>query len=301
VLFRSRLGRWDPIIALGGGIVGDVAGFVAATYRRGVPVIQCPTTLLSMVDASVGGKTGVNLETDGVLRKNMAGSFWQPRAVIADTETLASLEPRVLRAGLGECLKHGLLSGETDPKLYDWTIEHLDEIRALDRATLVELVARNVAHKASVVLADEREESAHGVGRAALNLGHTFAHVIETIPHLSPTNDDADSPLMHGEAVLLGLVASAAVSVSLGKFDAEKAEALRSRIESLGVCTRLRGLPENAELIERMHSDKKVRGNQLRLILPTNRGTAEMISLGASPTSPDPAIANAGWDAVRGD
>ncbi|MCA9311220.1 MAG: iron-containing alcohol dehydrogenase, partial [Phycisphaerales bacterium] len=172
---RARLERRDPVIALGGGIVGDVTGFVAASYRRGVPFIQCPTTLLAMVDASVGGKTGVNLVIGGALRKNMVGAFWQPRTVLADIATLASLPERERRAGLAECLKHGLICAATDPALFDWTVAHADAIARLDAPALTELVTRNVAVKAAVVAGDEREEASSG-GRALLNLGHTFGH-----------------------------------------------------------------------------------------------------------------------------
>jgi len=290
---RAGLSRWDAVIALGGGIVGDVAGFVGATYRRGVRVVQCPTTLLAMVDASVGGKTGVNLDIDGTLRKNIVGSFWQPEAVIADTDTLASLDPRVLRAGLGECLKHGLLCADTDPELWNWTISSFESVIRLDQSALVELVARNVAVKAGVVIGDEREQSADGPGRAALNLGHTFAHAIETIPHLSPTNMQGASPLMHGEAVLYGLIAASAVSESLGSIDPGATDRIRKTITHLGLEPRLDGLPDNDELFERMTSDKKVRSGLLRLVIPRRDGRVELV------TANDSSVVSSGWDAIR--
>jgi 3-dehydroquinate synthetase len=209
---RARMDRSEPLITLGGGIIGDLAGFAAAIYRRGVPVVQCPTTLLSMVDASVGGKTGVNLavgEGPGSLKKNMVGAFHQPRLVAADVDTLTSLADRPFRAGLAECIKHGMIAGDWgDPGLLDWTIQAIPAALARDSATLTELVMRNVAVKAAVVGRDEREEAPQG-GRALLNLGHTFAHAIETLPSLSPDGDLNKAPLQHGEAVALGLVAAA--------------------------------------------------------------------------------------------
>src|SRR5262249_55537754 len=157
---RHKLERSDLVIALGGGLTGDVAGFAAATYRRGLPIIQCPTTLLAMVDASVGGKTGVNLElTPGDLKKNMVGAFHQPSAVIADVNVLTSLPDRTFRAGLAECLKHSMLSADFgDPGLQDWMLAQRDPLLRRVPATLTELVHRNVTVKAAVVGRDEREE-----------------------------------------------------------------------------------------------------------------------------------------------
>jgi 3-dehydroquinate synthetase len=207
-LASTRHERRDPVIALGGGITGDLAGFVAASYRRGVPIIQCPTTLLSMVDASVGGKTGVNLSLQGChgqrsesssavgrgerltdspaqatpprpsalavapsevsLLKNLVGAFHQPALVLADTSVLASLPDRHLRAGLAECIKHSLISHATDPALFDWTTGHLPLIRARDPAALAELIERNIRVKASFVEGDEREEKPSSEGGRAL-------------------------------------------------------------------------------------------------------------------------------------
>src|ERR1043165_4531546 len=207
---EHRLERTDAVIALGGGIVGDLAGFAAATYRRGIPFVQCPTTLLAMVDASVGGKTAVNLlAADGALLKNAAGAFHQPRAVLVDLETLLSLPDRTYRAGLAECVKHSMIAGDfNDAALADWTEANRQPILARDPGALATLIARNVAIKAAVVERDEREEAADA-GRALLNLGHTFAHAIETIRTLSPDGDPGHAPLHHGEAVALGLIAAA--------------------------------------------------------------------------------------------
>lgn len=277
-LLSSRHERNDPVIALGGGIVGDVAGFAAAIYRRGVPVVQCPTTLLSMVDASVGGKTGVNLHASaprsssgisaGELKKNMVGAFHQPVLVAADVRTLSSLPVRERRAGLAECVKHGLLAGDFDDAgLFDWIAAAAAQVDALDEPTLVELVARNVAIKARVVAGDEREEAPDAAGgRALLNLGHTFGHAIETLPGISPRGESP--PLKHGEAVALGVTAACGVSVRRGWMtDAERSEVVRV-LKSLQLPTTLTHLPESSSIIARMRDDKKVVGDRLRLVLP---------------------------------
>ncbi len=274
----TRHERTDPVIAIGGGIVGDVAGFVAATYRRGVPVIQCPTTLLSMVDASVGGKTGVNLTLDGHLLKNMAGAFWQPRLVIADIAALRSLPDRQLRAGFAECLKHGLIAATTDAELFDWTIANLPRLHCRDEQCLSELVTRNVAVKARVVETDEREEAISKGGRALLNLGHTFAHAIETIPHLSPDGDPAKAPLLHGEAVAIGLVAAAATSAHFGNLDRSTESVIRDAVAQAGLPIALAGLPSDDEILSSMHHDKKVTGGRLRLVLPVESDGAIVIN-----------------------
>lgn len=280
--------RTDPVVALGGGVVGDIAGFVAAIYRRGVPVIQCPTTLLAMVDASVGGKTGVNLHlrsAAGMLAKNLVGSFWQPSLVIADVRTLDSLSERHLRAGLAECLKHGLLgagldaaSSGHDPELFRWTSQSAIKIRMGDGALRQELVARNVRIKASVVAGDEREEAPSSAGgRALLNLGHTFGHAIETIEHLSPDGKPESAPLLHGEAVAFGLVAAAETARFLRLMSEDDAQLVRVAVERLGLESRLVGLPSDDELIARMLHDKKVASGKLRLVLPTSLGVSRVV------------------------
>lgn len=286
--------RRDPVIALGGGVTGDIAGFVAATWRRGVPVIQCPTTLLAMVDASVGGKTGVNIASGPDLRKNMVGAFWQPSLVLADIDALASLSERHLRSGLAECLKHGLISHATDPGLFAWTNAALVKCRMGDKAALTELVARNVGVKISFVQDDEREErpSSEG-GRALLNLGHTFAHAIETLERLSPDGLPENAPLQHGEAVALGLVAAAATSHALGMLSEGDRDAIRVAVERLGLESRLIGLPSDEELLRAMSHDKKVLAGRLRLVLPVSLGRSVVIE------DPDAAAVRAGISAIR--
>ncbi|MBL8745121.1 MAG: 3-dehydroquinate synthase [Phycisphaerae bacterium] len=294
-LASTRHERNDPIISLGGGIVGDLAGFVAATYRRGVPVVQCPTTLLSMVDASVGGKTGVNIDAEGSLKKNMVGAFWQPVLVLADTDTLGSLPERHLRSGLAECLKHALISHATDPTLFDWTLERLPDIIARRSPVLTELIARNIRVKASFVTDDEREEkpSAEG-GRALLNLGHTFAHAIETLPHLSPTGRADDRPLHHGEAVALGLLAAAHTSLSMNRLTLSQVEQVRRAVEAASLPTKVQGLPEPQALLSIMMHDKKVSSGRLRLILPVAGSRAEVV------VEPPMDAVLAGLRAIRG-
>lgn len=280
--------RTDPVIALGGGVVGDIAGFLAAIYRRGVPIIQCPTTLLAMVDAAVGGKTGVNLQlrsAAGMLAKNLVGCFWQPSLVIADVRTLESLPERHLRAGLAECVKHGMLAGGLDPAstghdpdLFRWTSDSAIKIRMGDTQLRQELVARNVRVKASVVAGDEREEAPSAAGgRALLNLGHTFGHAIETIEHLSPDGKSESAPLLHGEAVAYGLVAAAETARFLRLMSEHDAQLVRVAVERLGLESHLVGLPTDEQLIERMLHDKKVAGGKLRLVLPASLGTSRVV------------------------
>lgn len=290
----ARLDRVDPLVALGGGIVGDIAGFAAAIYRRGVPFVQCPTTLLSMVDASVGGKTGANIREGSALRKNMIGAFWQPRAVLADVTTLQSLPPRELLAGLAECLKHALIAADWgDPELLEFTLAAGPRVRALEAQALVELIARNVAIKARVVGQDEREEDPAGDGgRALLNLGHTYAHAMETLPGLT-LDTGATSPILHGEAVSLGLVAAASAAKALGVCDASVPTAVSAAAAALGLPRACSGLPDDAQLLAAMQHDKKVQGGVLRLILPTTLGRARVVE------SPDIDGVRAGWSAIR--
>jgi 3-dehydroquinate synthase len=289
---QARLERTDLVIALGGGITGDIAGFASATYRRGVPVVQCPTTLLAMVDSSVGGKTGINLDVPGSgLMKNMVGAFWQPTAVVADVELLRSLPARELRAGLAECIKHALMSADVeDPDLLEWTRTNMPRIVALDAPTLQELVARNVAAKARIVCGDEREQAKDG-GRALLNLGHTFAHAIETLPDL--TIGQTPGTLLHGEAVALGLIAAATCAAKMGLAPQAFATDVATLIRNAGLPTAVSGLPPDAEVRARMAHDKKSRAGELRLILPLGNGRAKVVS-----NPPEEAI-TAGLTAIR--
>lgn len=294
---RARLERREPVIALGGGITGDVAGFAAAVYRRGVPWINCPTTLLAMVDASVGGKTGVNLDLGAPdragFRKNMVGAFHQPRLVVADVDALSTLPDRGLRCGLAECVKHGLLSADFgDATLLEWTGANVERVLARDADALIELVARNVAVKAAVVAGDEREE-ADDHGRAVLNLGHTFGHAIEPLPGLSPAADPSDAPLRHGEAVALGLVAACRTASAIGLCEPGLEAGVRALLRRIGLPTGCAGLPPSGDLLDLMTHDKKSRGGKLRLIVPCGPGRCRVIT-----DVPRAAVA-AGWDAIR--
>ncbi|MDX2114695.1 MAG: 3-dehydroquinate synthase family protein [Planctomycetota bacterium] len=293
-LAATRHERRDPVIALGGGITGDLAGFVAAIYRRGTPVIQCPTTLLSMVDASVGGKTAVNLHDRAHLRKNLVGVFWQPAAVIADTALLATLPDRQLRAGLAECLKHALISADVDPSLADDTRADLPRLLRRDDAALQSLVLRNLRVKAHFVSEDEREEkpSAQG-GRALLNLGHTFGHAIETVPSLSPDDTPASAPLHHGEAVALGLVAAAHTAAALSLISPDAARQIASDVAAAHLPTRVRGLPADDQILASMHHDKKVQAGRLRLVLPEGPARCRVVE------DPPLAAVVAGLAAIR--
>jgi len=265
--------RRHPVVALGGGVVGDLAGFAASAYRRGVPIVQCPTTLLAMVDASVGGKAGVNLPGPagaGAL-KNMAGAFHQPVLVLADVAVLESLPVRHLRAGLAECIKHAMLCDavpQRDPGLLEVTRGALRAWKGQrpSGGLLVELIARNVALKAGVVAEDEREELTGG-GRALLNLGHTFGHAVETAP---------GSALLHGEAVGLGLIAAANTAIALRLVGSECERLTRELVEHAGLPVVVEGLAP-AQVRARMAHDKKVEGGKLRLVLPVGPGRAGVV------------------------
>lgn len=249
--------RDATLIALGGGVIGDLSGFAAACWMRGIAFVQMPTTLLAMVDSSVGGKTAVDLPSG----KNLVGAFHQPAAVIADTDTLATLPPRELRAGLAEVVKYGALG---DGAFFDWLDAHVDALLARDDATISEAIARSCAHKAAIVARDETEQGE----RALLNLGHTFGHAIET--------ELGYSGLLHGEAVALGMVLAARLSAALGVAPAGDGERLAALLRRLALPTTLpQGLnPER--LLAHMRLDKKAVSGNIRLVLWHGIGQAFM-------------------------
>jgi len=256
----ARLGatRDACVLALGGGVVGDIAGFAAACWMRGIDFIQFPTTLLAMVDSSVGGKTGV----DHPSGKNLIGAFHQPRAVIADLDTLATLPSRELRAGLAEVVKTACIG---DADFFEWLEAHADALLAADTEVLTHAIARCCRFKAGVVERDEREAGE----RALLNFGHTFGHAIET-----ETGYDA---LLHGEAVAIGMVVAARLSAQLGMGGDADTERLEALLKRLGLPTTLpTGFAPDA-LLARMHLDKKNRAGALRLILWRGIGRAEIV------------------------
>jgi len=258
-MLAAGLDRRTAVVALGGGVVGDLAGFAAAVAMRGVPFVQVPTTLLAQVDSSVGGKTGVNLKAG----KNLAGAFHQPRIVLADTDTLATLPPRELRAGYAEVAKHGLLQGA----LWDWCERHGASVVAGDTAALTHAVVESCRLKASVVAADEREESAEG-GRALLNLGHTFGHALEA-------EAGFDGSLLHGEAVAVGLGLAAALSARLGHCSQEWPSRVMAHLAECGLPARIADLPRRFAvdaLLGRMAKDKKNRDGTMRFVLMRGAG-----------------------------
>lgn len=252
-LLRLGFGRDSGIVALGGGVAGDLAGFVAATYMRGVPYVQVPTTLLAMLDASVGGKTGV----DTAEGKNLIGAFHPPAAVLADPAVLATLPEREYRSGLAEAVKHGLIA---DREYFEWIEREAGRLVARDAAALRHLVRRSVEIKAAVVSEDERE----GGRRAILNAGHTVAHAIEGA---------TEYRVPHGEAVALGLVAEAALAAGLGLATPEPGARVVALLERLGLPTRVPEPVSADGLIAAMGSDKKNRGREIRFALPREIGT----------------------------
>jgi 3-dehydroquinate synthase len=254
VLVANRFGRDCALLALGGGVVGDLAGFAAACYQRGVAFVQVPTTLLAQVDSAVGGKTGVN-HPGG---KNLIGAFHQPILVVSDTRTLATLPPRELRAGLAEVIKYALIC---DAELFDWLEAHLEELLAGEPRALAHVIKRSCEIKAAIVGRDERE---HGE-RALLNLGHSFGHAAESAT--------AYRQWLHGEAVAAGLVMAAAMSVECGLLDAPASLRVQRLIERAGLPTRIAAVSPQAAL-EHMRIDKKVLGGRLRLILLRRIGEA---------------------------
>ncbi|MEM6505914.1 MAG: 3-dehydroquinate synthase family protein [Planctomycetota bacterium] len=305
VLLDAKLERKSPVVAIGGGIVGDTAGYVAASYLRGVPFVQVPTTLLSMVDASVGGKVGVNVPQG----KNLVGAFHQPVLVCIDTDVLKTLPDRDLRCGLAECVKHGVIR---DPDLFAWIEDNVDRVLNLESGALVELVKRNVEIKAAVVMEDEKEQ---GV-RAHLNFGHTFAHAIEAsplaeakaaqpkrrrfappprfeVPKPPPEANAYEGPYAHGEAVALGMVAATTLAVSTGRCDASLLHRLIALLGRIGLPTSSDQLADTGRLMGIMQADKKVKDGQVRLVLPDRLGAVSIVS-----DTPAETIA-AAWDALR--
>jgi 3-dehydroquinate synthase len=253
-LVGKKMNRDATVLALGGGVVGDIAGFAAACYQRGVGYVQIPTTLLAQVDSSVGGKTGVN-HSGG---KNLIGAFYQPLAVIADTDTLATLPDRELRAGLAEVIKYGCV---WDPLLFDWLDRNMAKLLARDVDALTYIIARSCEIKATVVAKDERERNL----RAILNFGHTFGHAIEAAT--------AYQTYLHGEAVGLGMLIAADLSCRLGLIDAVIKDRVRDILRKAGLPTETPRVGA-AKALELMRMDKKVLAGAVRLVLLEKLGRA---------------------------
>jgi 3-dehydroquinate synthase len=267
-LLAAALGRDTTIIALGGGVVGDLAGFVAATFMRGVPYIQMPTTLLAMIDASVGGKTGV----DTPAGKNLVGAFHQPAAVVADTSMLASLPSEQLRAGFAEAIKHGVIA---DADYFERVQDAAAHLSSLDvRGDLMlDVVARSVEIKAAVVTSDERELGA----RKTLNFGHTIGHAVETCSGYS---------LLHGDAVAIGMVYESALAERLGVAESGTASRVRQAVRAAGLPDARPTTITVDAILDAARGDKKARAGRVEYALPAKIGAMAGANLGwAMPVS----------------
>lgn len=251
--------RKSAVLAVGGGVVGDLAGWVAASYARGLAFFQAPTTLLAQVDSSVGGKVGVNLPG----AKNMVGAFWQPHGVLIDVDVLSTLSDRDYRAGLAEVIKYGVIM---DADFFAQLEQQADAINARDAQTLIGVIAHSCRLKADVVEADEREESGR---RAILNYGHTFGHALE-----AATGYES---LLHGEGVAIGMVCASRLAESLGMIDAEATRRQTALLEKVGLPTTLPAEIDPVEIESLMWRDKKVQHGQLRFVLPTRIGEVQLV------------------------
>lgn len=264
-LLEARADRRTMVVALGGGVVGDIAGFAAATYQRGVAHLQVPTTLLSQVDSSVGGKTGINHP----LGKNMIGAFHQPTAVVADTGTLSTLPPRELAAGLAEVVKYGAIH---DAAFLDWIEANAERLVRRDPDVIAHAIERSCLIKAQIVAADERE----GGVRALLNFGHTFGHAIESAAGYGAW--------LHGEAVAAGMVLAARLSARMGRITNAEADRLARLIQRLGLPVAPPAFPI-ATWLEYMGRDKKNEAGRITLVLLDALGRASLVK-----DAPEPAL-----------
>lgn len=251
-LLRAGADRRALLVAVGGGVVGDVAGFAAASYLRGVRIIHVPTTLVAQVDASIGGKTGVNLREG----KNLLGAFHQPSLVIADPDLLSSLSARQFRSGLYEVIKYGVIG---DRSLFAFLENRLDRLLLRDRASLDWILPRCIAAKAAIVSRDERESGL----REILNFGHTFGHALETLTRYRR--------FLHGEAVGWGMIAASRLALASGRLDPGEARRIERLVFSVGPLPRLPAIPVD-RWISAMRADKKSRGGRLRFLLPRRIG-----------------------------
>lgn len=250
--------RRTAVVAVGGGVIGDLAGFVAATFARGLPFLQVPTTLLAQVDSSVGGKVGVNLPG----AKNMVGAFWQPRGVLIDTDTLGTLPEREYRAGLAEVVKYGVI---LDAEFFAWLESNSAALCARDAAALHRIIVRSCELKAGIVCQDEREET--GL-RSVLNYGHTFCHAFEALTGYET--------LLHGEAVAMGMDCAARLAARLGRIDASLVMRQAALLKTLGLATIPPQL-DTAAVIDAMSRDKKTEHGRLRFVLPSRLGHVELV------------------------
>src|SRR5262245_49797525 len=257
-LLRLKADRKTVVVAVGGGVIGDLAGFVAATFARGLAFVEVPTTLLAHVDSSVGGKVGVNLPA----AKNIVGAFWQPAGVLIDLDTLKTLPEREYRSGLAEVVKYGVI---LDADFFAWLESHAAELIARDPAALEHVIARSCRLKADVVERDERELT--GL-RAVLNYGHTFCHAIETV--------SGYGKYLHGEAVAMGMVCASRLAQRLGRISADVSARQARLLTTLGLPTAVANL-DHDHLLAAMDRDKKTELGQLRFVLPSRLGMVEVV------------------------
>ena len=253
-----EVNRKSVIVAVGGGVIGDLAGFIAATYARGLRFLQIPTTLLAQVDSSVGGKVGINLPD----AKNMVGAFWQPAGVLIDTATLDTLPAREYRAGLAEVVKYGVI---LDEEFFEYLERNESDINQRKPSVLIDIVERSCQLKAKIVSEDEREES--GL-RAVLNYGHTFAHALESATGYRE--------LLHGEAVSIGMLCASRLAEQLGRFDHASTERQLKLLKNFGLPVSVPQV-DHANILKAFRSDKKSEGNNLRFILPSRIGKVELV------------------------
>ena len=259
-LLDMRMDRGGALVALGGGVIGDMAGFAAATYMRGIDYYQVPTTLLAQVDASIGGKTGVDLPRG----KNLVGAFHQPRAVVIDTSTLNTLPPRELRSGLAEVVKHGIIY---DQAFYRFLDGCAPELLARDEAAIEQAIRRSVEIKRDVVEADERESGL----RAILNYGHTLAHAIEVL--------SGYGRYRHGEASSIGMVTEALLAESLGHAPKGIAREVARTLARMRLPVEMDGALETDAMVKAIELDKKALGGEIRVALPTKIGACEVFTV----------------------
>lgn len=250
--------RKSIVVAVGGGVIGDLAGFLAASYARGLRFIQVPTTLLAQVDSSVGGKVGINLPN----AKNMVGAFWQPSAVLIDTQVLTTLPEREYCAGLAEVVKYGVI---LDAGFFDYLEQHLEGVKRRDDKVLVHVVRRCCELKADVVQQDEREET--GL-RAVLNYGHTFCHALEAVTGYEK--------LLHGEAVSIGMLCASRLAERMDRVDQHFTKRQFDLLHALGLPTTVPDVDHKA-LLAAMRHDKKVQHGRLRFVLPVRMGHVELV------------------------
>jgi 3-dehydroquinate synthase len=258
-LVGRNVDRKTIVIALGGGVIGDLAGFIAATYARGLSFIQVPTTLLAQVDSSVGGKVGINLPA----AKNIVGAFWQPTGVVIDLDVLQKLPEREFRSGLAEVVKYGVIM---DAEFFNYLEQNADAIRRRDTDCLEHIVAQSCRLKALVVADDEREETGR---RAILNYGHTFCHAIEQV--------SGYGQFLHGEAVAIGMLCASRLAQDMGFIDAAMTLRQQQLLQRLGLPVAAPALDQNA-LLTAMQHDKKTENGQLRFVLPRRMGYVEVTS-----------------------